>query len=332
MLEAAIAKLENGRFGLAFASGCMAMTALAHLVKPGSSILMINDVYGGTNRLFTKVAPNYGIEVALINMIDPTAVAQAITPRTKMVWIETPTNPTLMLADIKAIADIVHGISKDIILVVDNTFMSPIFQRPLDLGADVVLHSATKYINGHCDVVMGLVVTTNEQLNQQLAYFQNALGGIPSPFDCYMVMRGMKTLQLRMERHEKNAMKIAQCLEKSPYVERVIFPGLPSHPQHELAKRQQKGFGGMISMVIKGRLEDAVKFTQSTKHFVLAESLGGVESLIEIPAVMTHGSVSAEERAVLGITDTFLRLSVGIEDAEDLIADLNQAFKIVFGK
>lgn len=310
----------------------MAMTALAHLVKPGSSILMINDVYGGTNRLFTKVAPNYGIDVALIDMLEPSAVAKAITPRTRMVWIETPTNPTLMLADIKAIADIVHGISKDIILVVDNTFMSPIFQRPLDLGADVVLHSATKYINGHCDVVMGLVVTRNEQLNQQIAYYQNALGGIPSPFDCYLVLRGLKTLQLRMERHQSNAMKLAQYLETSPHVERVFYPGLPSHPQYELAKRQQKGFGGMISIVIKGVLQDAVKFTQSTKLFVLAESLGGVESLIEIPAIMTHGSVSPEERAHLGITDTFLRLSVGIEDAGDLIADLEQAFVAVSGK
>lgn len=261
----------------------MAMTVLAHLIKPGGSVLMINDVYGGTNRLFTKVAPNYGIEVSLISMIDPEAIRAAIKPTTRMIWIETPTNPTLMLADIKAISEIVRGMSKDFILVVDNTFLSPIFQQPLDLGADIVLHSATKYINGHSDVVMGLVVTRSEQLATQIAYFQNALGGVPSPFDCFLVLRGIKTLHLRMAKHEENALKIANYLQSHPKVKRAIYPGLPSHPQHELAKRQQSGYGGMISIELEGQVEDAIKLTQSTKIFTLAESLGGVESLIEIP-------------------------------------------------
>lgn len=244
--------------------------------------------------------------------------------------METPTNPTLQIVDIKAICSLAHGISKDIIVVVDNTFLSPIFQTPLDLGADIVMHSATKYLNGHCDVVMGIAVLKDKALKDRLAYYQNALGGIPSPFDCYLVLRGLKTLHIRMERHAENAIKVAKFLESSPHVERVIYPGLQSHPQHELAKRQQRGFGGMISMVLKGSQEQAVLFTQSTHLFTLAESLGGVESLIEIPSIMTHGSVSPVERAHLGISDSFIRLSVGIEHSEDLIADLAQAFASVF--
>lgn len=291
---------------------------------------MINDVYGGTNRLFTKVAPNYGLDVSLISMINPEDVEKAIKSTTKMIWIETPTNPTLLLADIKAISKIVHDISSEIIVVVDNTFMSPVFQNPLDLGADIVMHSATKYINGHCDVVMGLVATNNEALFKQIAYYQNALGGIPSPFDCFMVFRGLKTLHVRMEPHAQNAMIIATHLEQCPYVDKVIYPGLPSHPQYYLAKVQQRGFGGMISISLKGSQENAVKLTQNTRLFTLAESLGGVESLIEVPAIMTHGSVSHEERIILGITDTFVRLSVGIEDAKDLIEDLEQAFEKAF--
>lgn len=288
-LEKAVAKLENGKHSSAFSSGCMAMTTLAHLVKPGGHVLMINDVYGGTNRLFTKVAPNYGFDVSLINMLEPESVKKGLKENTKMVWIETPTNPTLMLADIEVIAKIVHAHSNDIILVVDNTFMSPVFQRPLDLGADIVLHSATKYLNGHCDVVMGLVATSNDQLHERITYFQNALGGIPSPFDCYLVFRGLKTLHIRMERHDQNAMKIAKYLKDHAKVERVVYPGLQCHPQHELAKRQQRGFGGMISVALKGTQRDAVEFTKAVKIFTLAESLGGVESLIEIPYTTSYG-------------------------------------------
>lgn len=249
-----------------------------------------------------------------------------------MIWIETPTNPTLQIVDIKAISSLVHEISKDIIVVVDNTFLSPIFQTPLDLGADIVMHSMTKYLNGHCDVVMGIAVLKDKTLRDRLAYYQNALGGIPSPFDCYMVLRGIRTLHLRMERHGQNAMRVARYLESKPHVAKVIYSGLESHPQHELAKRQQRGFGGMISMVLKGSQEDAVRFAQLTKLFTLAESLGGVESLIEIPSIMTHGSVSLEERTHLGITDSFIRLSIGLEYVEDLIADLEQAFQIVFSQ
>lgn len=306
------------------------MTTIAHLVGTGGHVIMINDVYGGTNRFFSKVAPNYGITLTILSMEDPQMVVGAMHANTKLVWIETPTNPTLAITDIKAITDAVHAASKEALVVVDNTFLSPIFQTPLDLGADIVLHSATKYLNGHCDVVMGVVVVRDSGLRDRIAFYQNALGGIPSPFDCYMVFRGIKTLHLRMERHAQNAQTIAEFLEKSPHVEKVIYPGLPSHPQHELAKRQQRGFGGMISMVLKGKLEQASKFTQATKLFTLAESLGGVESLIEIPAIMTHGSVSPAEREALGIHDTFIRLSIGIESVKDLIEDLQQAFRAVY--
>lgn len=249
---------------------------------------MINDVYGGTNRLFTKVGPNYGLDVSLISMVNPENIRSALKPNTKMIWIESPTNPTLMIADIKAITDIVHSVSKDIIVVVDNTFLSPVFQQPLELGADIVLHSATKYVNGHSDVVMGLVVTKSEELAKKIGYYQNAIGGVPSPFDCFLVLRGIKTLHLRMRQHEKNAIEIAKFLETHPSIKRTVYPGLESHPQHQLAKKQQKGFGGMISVELQGTIENAVKFTQSTKIFTLAESLGGVESLIEIPYIAKY--------------------------------------------
>lgn len=243
-----------------------------------------------------------------------------------MIWLETPTNPTLRLVDIKAIADIVSKLP-GVILVVDNTFLSPYFQSPLQLGAHIVVHSVTKYINGHCDVVMGVLATNDDALFTKLKFLQNSIGAVPSPFDCYLAQRGLKTLHLRMKRHDENASAVAQFLESSPHVERVIYPGLPSHPQHELAKRQQRGFGGMITFYVKGGLKQSNKLLSSLKYFALAESLGGVESLAELPCIMTHGSVSPEDRAKLGISDTLIRLSVGIEDAEDLISDLKQALE-----
>jgi cystathionine gamma-lyase len=245
-----------------------------------------------------------------------------------MVWIETPTNPTLKLVDIKAVADIVHQ-HPGVMLVVDNTFMSSYFQKPLSLGADIVVHSVTKYLNGHSDVVMGIAITNSKEVSEKIAFLQNSIGGVPSPFDCFMANRGLKTLHIRMQRHGENAMQVAKFLEASPLVESVIYPGLPSHPQYELARRQQSGFGGMVSFRIKkGTLEVSNAFLSNLKIFVLAESLGGIESLAELPVVMTHASVAPEQRAILGITESLIRISVGIEDVEDLIADLKQALDL----
>lgn len=259
-------------------------------------------------------------------MNDPEALRPLFKSNTKMVWIESPTNPTLALVDIAAVARLAHQIRPDMLVVVDNTFMTPYLQRPLALGADIVTHSATKYLNGHCDVVMGLLATTQKSLHERLLFLQNSLGNIPSPFDCYLLMRGMRTLHLRMERHCQNAQQVAQFLAKHPQVETVLYPGLPSHPQHQLARQQQTGFGGMVSFRIRGAdLAQTCRFCAACKVFTLAESLGGVESLIDVPAVMTHGAVPLEQREKLGITDAFIRLSVGIEDAADLIADLGQA-------
>lgn len=244
-----------------------------------------------------------------------------------MIWIETPTNPTLKLADIAEISKSVKEVNPNILVVVDNTFLSPYFQSPLALGADIVVHSATKYINGHCDVLMGLCMTNNEEVYKKLKFLQNCVGAVPSPFDCYLVSRGIKTLHLRMEQHQKNAMAVARFLESHDFVERVFYSGLESHPQHELAKKQQRGFGGVVSFVLKGNKDNARRFLESTKLFVLAESLGGVESLVELPSIMTHGSVDEQIRIKLGITDTFIRLSCGIEDTKDLIDDLIYALK-----
>lgn len=322
-LERAVASLEGGSHGFAFGSGCAATTAVIQLFDAGAHIVAGDDIYGGTFRLFDKVMARRGHTFSYVDARDPANVADAIRPETKLVWLETPTNPMLKLADIAAISRICFD--KGVMLAVDNTFMSPVFQRPLDLGADFVVHSTTKYMGGHSDVVGGAVAVRDDRLAEQLHFVQNSCGAVPGPQDCYLTLRGMKTLALRMQRHAENAMAIAQFLEAHPKVERVIYPGLPSHPQHELAKKQMTGFGGMISFDLAGGLPEARKFLEAVKIFTLAESLGGVESLIEHPAIMTHASVPRENREKLGIKDGFIRISCGIEHQADLIQDLTQS-------
>uniref|UniRef100_A0A673KNL5 Cystathionine gamma-lyase n=1 Tax=Sinocyclocheilus rhinocerous TaxID=307959 RepID=A0A673KNL5_9TELE len=324
-LERAVAALDGAQYCMALASGLAATLTITHLFKAGDGILCMNDVYGGTNRYFRKIAAEVGFDVSFADLSKIVEIKAALKPNTKMVWIETPTNPTMKVVDIQGCADIVHEYNKDIIVVVDNTFMSAYFQRPLALGADICMYSATKYMNGHSDVVMGLISLNRDDLYERLKFLQNGLGAVPSPFDCYMCNRGLKTLHLRMKQHFKNAMAAAQFLEADPRVDRVIFPGLPSHPQHELTKRQCTGCPGMITFYIKGKLEHASTFLSNLKLFALAESLGGYESLAEHPASMTHASVSEDERKELGISDMLVRLSVGLEDEEDIIADLDQA-------
>ncbi|KAM8931024.1 cystathionine gamma-lyase [Pelodytes ibericus] len=325
-LEKAVAALDGAKYSMAYSSGLAATLNVAHLLKAGDQIICTSDVYGGTNRYFSKIATEMGLKVAFVDCSDIKCLEAAITTDTKLVWIETPTNPTLTVIDIQACADVVHK-RKDVLLAVDNTFMSAYFQRPLALGADICMYSATKYMNGHSDVVMGLVSVNCDQLYERLKFLQNALGATPSPFDCYLCSRGLKTLHLRMKQHFQNALETARFLEKDPRVDKVIFPGLPSHPQYELTKRQCTGVPGMITFYIKGNLEHAKTFLKSLKVFTLAESLGGYESLAEHPAIMTHASVPEEERAVLNISDSLIRLSVGLEDVEDIIDDLDQALK-----
>ena len=318
--EACAASLEHGEWGLAFASGLAATASIAHMLERDDEVLVMDDVYGGTGRFFRNISQ--GPVYKFVDMTDAENVRGAITSKTRMVWLETPTNPTLKISDIKAIKNMIND---TIIFVVDNTFMSPYFQKPLDLGADLVLHSVTKYMNGHSDVVMGFVCGKDDGLYNRLKYVQNGMGAIPSPFDSFLALRGLKTLHIRMERHQYNALAIAKWLEKHKNVDKVRYPGLESHPQHELAKSQMSGFGGMISFWLR----DGVcvkKFIESLKIFTLAESLGGVESLVEHPAIMTHASVPIEHRENLGITDNMIRLSVGIETLDDLMDDLKQAF------
>ena len=327
-LEKKLAVLENAKYALAFSSGLAAeSTIILALLKEGDHIIAFNDLYSGTKRLFDKVMTRFGIKVSYVDARDPLKVAEAIKPNTRMVWIETPTNPLLRIADIREIARIAH--EHDTILVVDNTFATPYFQKPLDLGADIVVHSVTKYISGHSDVVGGAIMVNDDDIYEKLKFHQNAVGAIMSPLDAYLVIRGVKTLAIRMEKHQENAMKIAKFLEEHEMVERVYYPGLKSHPQHELAKKQMTGFSGMLSFEIRGGLKAAVKFVESLKIFILAESLGGVESLIEIPSLMTHANIPREERLKIGIKDNLIRVSVGIEDVEDLIDDLEHGFKIV---
>lgn len=327
--ETAVAALENGRHCLAFASGSVTTASVTQLLSHGSHIAAVNDVYGGTFRYFTKVAKNNGIDVDFVDLFNPENIKTVIKSNTKMIWIETPTNPTLKLVDIKAICTIAHQINRDIMVVVDNTFMSPYFQNPLSLGADIVVHSVTKYINGHSDCVMGVAIMNDQTIYQNLKFLQNAIGGIPSPFDCFLAHRGLKTLPLRMEKHAKNAFAVATFLESSPHVLKCIYPGLASHPQHSLALSQQKGFGGMISFRIKHpSINKSNAFLKNLKLFALAESLGGVESLAELPAVMTHASLTQEARDEIGVDDGLIRLSVGIEDEMDLIQDLKRALEI----
>lgn len=321
--EDCLANLESGRFGFAFASGCAASTTALHLLKAGDHVIASDDMYGGTFRLMDKVIQHNGIEFSYVDLTNVENFKAAIKPNTKMVWIETPTNPTMKLVDILKTS--AHARSKGIISLVDNTFMSPYFQRPLELGADIVLHSTTKYINGHSDIVGGALITSNEEIAKKLAFLSNSMGGICSPFDAFVSMRSLKTLALRMRQHDANGREIARFLEKHPKVERVVYPGLESHPQHALAKEQMHGFGGMITFYIKGGIEAARTFLESVRVFSLAESLGGVESLIEHPAIMTHASVPPETRKALGIDDGMIRLSVGVENLDDLIRDLENA-------
>ncbi|MCB0348486.1 MAG: cystathionine gamma-synthase [Bdellovibrionales bacterium] len=321
--EDCLASLEEGRFGFAFASGCAATTTIAHLCKAGDHILLSDDLYGGSFRLFTKVIQNNGIDIGLVNLSDLEATKKAIKPNTKMIWIESPTNPMMKLVDIKKVCDLAK--SKNIISVVDNTFMSPYFQKPLTLGADIVVHSTTKFVNGHSDVVGGAMVTDREDIAERIQFLTNSMGGIQATFDSFLCMRSLKTLAIRMRAHQENTMAIAEYLEKHPKVEKVIYPGLKSHPQYDLAKEQMSGFGGVLSFYLKGGLAESKTFLEKVKLFSLAESLGGVESLIEHPAIMTHASVPAEQRKELGIADNFIRISVGIETISDLIKDLEQA-------
>lgn len=322
--EDCIANLEGGKFGFAFASGCAATTTILHMFKSGDHVIAGDDMYGGTFRLFDKVLRHNGIEFSYVDLTHPENLKSAIKANTKLVWLETPTNPTLKLVDIKKICDMVRG--KNITVAVDNTFMSPYFQRPLELGADIVVHSATKYIGGHSDMVGGVAVTANPEIAEKLAFLSNSMGGVGNAFDSFLALRSLKTLPLRMKQHEANAKIIAEFLESHSKVSKVIYPGLKSHPQHALATEQMLGFGGMITFYLKGGLNESRRFLESVNVFALAESLGGVESLIEHPAIMTHASVPAENRKALGIDDSLIRLSVGVEDCEDLLEDLKNAF------
>ncbi len=327
-LEKRLAVLENAKYGLAFGSGLGAeTTVLLSLLKQGDHVIGFDDLYGGTKRLFNRTLSNFGVEFTYVDARDPDKVEDAVRPNTRMIWLESPTNPLLKLCHIRAISQIARD--QGIVTVVDNTFMSPVFQQPLELGADIALHSTTKYLGGHSDVVGGAIMVNDDDLYGKLKFNQNAIGTIPSPFDSYLVLRGIKTLAVRMEKHNSNGQKVAEYLEAHSKIRKVNYPGLKSHPQHDLAQRQMSGYGGMISFEIDGDLAKAKTFLERCEIFALAESLGGVESLIEHPARMTHASVPVKEREAIGITDGLIRLSVGIEDVEDLIADLEQALKTV---
>lgn len=321
--ECCVANLEGARFGFAFASGCVGAATVAHLLSQGDHVVCCDDMYGGTMRLFEQVFRRQGLDFSYVDLSDPGALKSALRPETRMVWIESPTNPLMKLVDIAAVGDLTHRCGA--LLMVDNTFLSPYFQRPIALGADLVLHSTTKYINGHSDLVGGLVVTDDEGLAERLAFLSNTIGGIQSTFDAYLCLRSLKTLALRMRAHEDNALAVAGFLEAHSGVSWVAYPGLPSHPQHALACRQASGHGGMLSFRVQGGLPAARQLLERVRVFSLAESLGGVESLIEHPALMTHASVPAETRAKLGIDDSLIRLSVGIETLDDLLRDLGQA-------
>lgn len=328
-LEQCIAKLENAKHGLAFSSGMAAITGcIQTFAKAGDHVICGDDVYGGTNWYFNNIANKNGLEIDMVDMRSIDAVVAAVRDSTQIVFFESMTNPLLRVVDVAAVAEAVHKIRDDIVVIVDNTFMTPWNMRPLDLGADIVVHSATKYINGHSDVVCGLLSTNSSNMREALFMTQITLGAVPSPFDSYLVNRGMKTLHLRMPRHAENAMKVAEWLEANPRIEKVYYPGLPSHPEHDILKKVARGAPGIITFSTKGQEENASKFLKSTKVVTLAVSLGGYESLAEHPASMTHANVPKEHREALGITDTMIRMSVGLEDAEDIIADLENALKI----
>lgn len=325
--EQCVANLEGGRHGFAFASGCVGATTVMHLLSQGDHVVCCDDMYGGTLRLFEKVFRKLGITFDYLDLSDPDALRGALRPNTKMLWLESPTNPLMKLVDIRALATIAHR--QNVQVMVDNTFMSPYFQRPLELGADLVLHSTTKYINGHSDLIGGVVITDDDKLGAELKFMANAVGGVQATFDSWLCLRSLKTLAVRMQAHASNAMAVARYLEAHSRVKRVMYPGLPSHPQHELACRQMSGFGGMLAMELDTDLAGARRFLEAVRIFTLAESLGGVESLIEHPAIMTHASVPPAVREKLGIGDGLIRVSVGIETEGDLIADLDQALAAI---
>lgn len=323
-LQECLSALEGGEWGLAFASGLAATDTLLRLLASGDHVLAGNDVYGGTFRQFDKIHRRFGLAFSYVDTTDPENVAEALTPATRVIWLETPTNPLLNVTDIRAVAEVLKSHSTPPLLVVDNTFATPYLQRPLELGADLVVHSTTKYLGGHSDVVGGAIVGRSPELGEKLAFLQNALGAVPGPMDCFLVLRGIKTLPLRMERHAESALRIARFLETHPAVERVLYPFLESHPQFGTAKRQMRSGGGMISCTLKGGREAAARVAEATKLFTLAESLGGVESLIEVPAAMTHLSTQG---SALEVPPGLVRLSVGIEHVDDLLADLEQALE-----
>ncbi len=323
-LEDALASIENGARGLAFGSGLAAIDCVLKLLNPGDEIIAVDDLYGGSYRMFTRLFEKYQLKFHFVNLENPENILPLINEKTKLVWLETPTNPLMKLVDIQKVAELIKG--KDILLAVDNTFATPYIQTPLDLGADIVMHSATKYLGGHSDVIAGALIAKTPELGEKLHFIQFASGGILGPHDSYLVLRGIKTLALRVQRHSENGQKIAEFLQNHPKVDQVFYPNLASNPQLELAKKQMKTFGGMISFTFKsGKKEDSIQFLEKLKVFTLAESLGGVESLANHPTLMTHASIPAEKRAELGITDDLVRLSCGIEDVEDLIVDIEQA-------
>ena len=323
-LEKNIAAIENGRFGAAFGSGLAAIDCVIKILQPGDEVISTNDLYGGTYRLFTTIFAKYGIKFHFVDMSNPAIIEQFITENTKLIWVETPTNPMMNIIDIEAVSKIAKKAGA--LLAVDNTFATPYLQTPLDLGADIVMHSATKYLGGHSDVVMGILVTDNEELSKEMYRIQNSTGAVTAPMDSFLVLRGIKTLHLRVQRHCENGEKIAHFLATHPKVDKVYWPGFVTHPNHVIAKKQMRGFGGMISFTLVGnKLEDAHAVVKKVKLFALAESLGGVESLIGHPATMTHASIPKEEREKTGVVDSLIRLSVGVEDVEDLISDLTAA-------
>ena len=327
-LEKALAELEGAKYGLAFASGLAAMDNLIKILKPGDEVISTDDLYGGSYRLFTTVFANFGIKFHFVDLSDSDALRSVLNENTKLVWIETPTNPMMKITDIKAVSESVSG--NDVLVCVDNTFATPMLQQPLNEGADVVMHSATKYIGGHSDLVMGCLMLNNDALDEKLRTLQNSCGAIAGPMDSFLVLRGIKTLHLRMHRHSENGKAVVDFLSSHPKVEKVYWPGLESHPGHEIAKKQMTGFGGMISFIIKGdNIENAYKFLETVEIFTLAESLGGVESLVGHPATMTHASIPKEVREKVGVTDGLIRLSLGVEDVEDLIEDLSSALEKV---
>jgi len=324
-LEDNLAALENGKYGLCFASGLAAVNTVMNLLKSGDHVVSANDLYGGTYRIFTKLFTKYGMIFDLVDATDLDNIRRVIRPNTKVLWLETPSNPLLKITDLKAAIALAH--KHKILTVVDNTFATPYLQQPFDFGADIVLHSTTKYLGGHSDILGGALITNNKELHEQLKFFQNAVGAVPGPFDCFLTLRGTKTLALRMERHCSNALAIARFLSRHPKVKKVFYPGLPNHPGHNIAKKQMTGFGGMVSFEVKGNAAKTKKIAASAKLFALAESLGCVRSLINHPPSMTHASMEPEVRKKIGINDNLIRLSVGVENIQDLIEDLKQALK-----